>query len=86
MMNQRNVKIALTLSLIEGGAVMFAEIVSAKMIAPVFGTSLYVWTSVLTITLTGLMIGYFLGGKSNSYICAPSLSTIIQQRKAHTRI
>ena len=51
------------LSFIEGGAVMGAELVSAKMIAPYFGNSLYVWASVLGITLMSLMLGYLLGGK-----------------------
>lgn len=41
---------------------MVAELVGAKMLAPWFGTSLYVWAAVLGITLGGLMSGYFLGG------------------------
>lgn len=47
---------------IEGGAVMAVELISAKLIAPFFGTSLYVWAPVLAITLGGLATGYFLGG------------------------
>ncbi len=50
------------LSFLEGGSVMVCELVGAKMLAPVFGTSLYVWAAVLGITLGGLMSGYFLGG------------------------
>lgn len=50
------------LALIEGGAVMTCELVSAKLVAPFFGTSLVVWAAVLGITLAGLMCGYFLGG------------------------
>ncbi len=50
------------LSFLEGGSVMVAELVGAKMLAPWFGTSLYVWAAVLGITLGGLMSGYFLGG------------------------
>lgn len=53
----------LTLSFIEGGAVMGAELISAKMVAPYFGNSLYVWASVLGITLLSLMLGYLFGGK-----------------------
>ncbi len=52
----------LTLSFVEGGAVMFTELISAKLVAPYFGTSLYVWASVLGITLGSLASGYFLGG------------------------
>ena len=48
--------------LIEGGALMAVELIGAKLIAPFYGNSLYVWTAVLAITLGGLTIGYFLGG------------------------
>lgn len=50
------------LSFIEGAAVMATELLGAKMLAPYFGSSLYVWASVLAITLGGLAGGYFLGG------------------------
>lgn len=59
----KNLKLfILTISFIEGGAVMFTELVSAKLVAPYFGTSLYVWASVLGITLGSLAIGYYTGG------------------------
>lgn len=41
---------------------MAAEIGGAKLIAPYFGSSLYVWSAVMAITLGGLAGGYFLGG------------------------
>ncbi|HET6227411.1 MAG TPA: fused MFS/spermidine synthase [Bacteroidia bacterium] len=50
------------LSFIEGGSVMAAELLGAKMLAPYFGSSLYVWATVLAITLGGLAFGYFVGG------------------------
>lgn len=50
------------LAFIEGGAVMACELVGAKMIAPFFGSSLYVWAAVLGVTLFALMSGYYLGG------------------------
>lgn len=52
----------LALSFIEGGAVMAAELLGAKLLAPFFGSSLYVWSSVLAVTLVGLAGGYFTGG------------------------
>ncbi|MEO6903329.1 MAG: fused MFS/spermidine synthase [Bacteroidia bacterium] len=59
------------LSFIEGGTVMAAELLGAKMLAPYFGSSLYVWATVLAITLGGLACGYFAGGilsyKSKNY-------------------
>src|SRR6478735_749532 len=52
----------LFLSMIEGATVMVAELCGAKLLAPVFGSSLYVWASVMGITLAALAIGYFYGG------------------------
>ena len=51
------------LSFIEGACVMAAELLGAKMLAPFFGASLYVWSTVLAITLGGLASGYFAGGR-----------------------
>jgi spermidine synthase len=51
-----------TLSFIEGANVMICELAGAKMLAPYFGTSLYVWAAALAVTLGGLMLGYFSGG------------------------
>jgi predicted membrane-bound spermidine synthase len=51
------------ISFFEGASVMAAEICSAKLLAPFFGSSLYVWSSVMAITLAGLAGGYFFGGK-----------------------
>lgn len=42
---------------------MAYELISSKLIAPYFGTSLYVWTAVFIYTLGGLAVGYYLGGK-----------------------
>ena len=53
----------LSLAFIEGAAVMAVELLGAKMSAVYFGNSLYVWTSVLMVTIAGLSIGYFAGGR-----------------------
>jgi predicted membrane-bound spermidine synthase len=58
----KNKNIYFLLSFIEGASVMGAELLGAKMLAPYFGSSLYVWASVLAITLGGLAAGYFAGG------------------------
>jgi predicted membrane-bound spermidine synthase len=47
---------------LSGFVVMAVEILGARMMAPVFGQSLFIWASVIGITLGGLTIGYFLGG------------------------
>ena len=46
---------------IEGAAIMAIEILGAKLIAPFYGSSLYVWSATLAITLSALALGYFIG-------------------------
>lgn len=60
---QVNVKLLYTIAFSEGAAVMAVELLGAKMIAPFYGNSLYVWASILGLTLIGLAGGYFTGGQ-----------------------
>ena len=39
---------------------MAIELAGAKIIGTFYGTTLFVWTSVLAVTLSGLTLGYFL--------------------------
>ena len=48
---------------ITGFVLLTIEILGARMISPFFGVSLYVWASLISVTLVGLAIGYWLGGK-----------------------
>lgn len=45
-----------------GGVVLVVEILGAKMLTPWFGSSHFVWTAQITITLLALAAGYALGG------------------------
>ncbi|SOD16350.1 Spermidine synthase [Nitrosomonas ureae] len=45
-----------------GAAVMVIELLGTRLIAPFYGASLYVWTSLIAVTLIALAIGYYLGG------------------------
>ncbi|PCI95789.1 MAG: hypothetical protein COB15_11760 [Flavobacteriales bacterium] len=65
-MKHKFAKYLLLLSFIEGATVMGTELLGAKMLAPFFGSSLYVWSSVMAITLGGLAAGYFFGGRLSS--------------------
>ena len=49
-------------AVLEGATVMAVELLSARMVAPYFGSSLYVWGTVIGFTLLALAIGYFVGG------------------------
>lgn len=55
------------MSFSEGGVLLAAEILGAKMLAPYFGSSIYVWASVLSATLGGLALGYFFAGRFLSH-------------------
>ncbi|MBI4656870.1 MAG: fused MFS/spermidine synthase [Elusimicrobia bacterium] len=46
-----------------GAAIMVLEILGARIIGPYYGVDLYVWTSLITVTLISLSIGYWSGGK-----------------------
>jgi spermidine synthase len=48
---------------ITGGAIMIIEILGAKMLAPYVGTSHFVWTAQIAVTLVALAFGYYMGGK-----------------------
>ncbi len=45
-----------------GAAVMVIELLGTRLIAPFYGASLYVWTSLIAVTLIALALGYYFGG------------------------
>jgi predicted membrane-bound spermidine synthase len=59
--NGSAMRVLFLVSFLEGGALMATEIAGARLVAPFYGNSLYVWAAVLGLTLTGLAGGYFLG-------------------------
>lgn len=63
----------LYIAFFEGAAVMAIELGGAKLIAPFYGTSLFVWSAVLAVTLGGLTIGYYSGGLATKKIKAEKL-------------
>ena len=46
-----------------GAAVLIVEILGAKMLAPYLGTSHFVWTAQIAVTLLSLATGYWFGGR-----------------------
>ncbi len=46
-----------------GAIVMVMELVGSRLMAPVLGTSVFVWTSLIGIILGAMSLGYYLGGK-----------------------
>lgn len=55
----------LLIAFLEGFCVILIELASGRIVAPIFGTGLQVWSGVLGITLFGLASGYFLGSRLN---------------------
>ena len=47
---------------ITGGCIMIVEILGAKMLSPYLGTSHFVWTAQIAVTLVALACGYYAGG------------------------
>jgi spermidine synthase len=45
-----------------GAAILIVEILGAKMLAPFFGTSHFVWTAQIAVTMVSLAVGYYAGG------------------------
>ncbi len=42
---------------------MTAELAGSRLVAPYFGTSIFVWTSIIGTVLASLSVGYYFGGK-----------------------
>jgi hypothetical protein len=46
-----------------GAVVMSFEILGSRVLAPNFGSSVFVWGSLISVFLAGLSTGYYLGGR-----------------------
>lgn len=58
----RSSAMLLITALVCGATVMVVEVLGSRVIGPFFGASLYVWTSLITVTLVALATGYWGGG------------------------
>ena len=68
----------LATALICGALVMVIEVLGSRVIGPFFGVSLFVWTSLIAVTLIALALGYAVGGRfADRYPHADYLFTII---------
>ena len=55
--------VALAVAVFLSGAVLLGvEIAASRVLAPTFGSSLYVWGALIGVVLTGLALGYAIGG------------------------
>lgn len=58
---------------LSGAAVMVVEVMGTRIIGPVFGVGLFVWSALLTVTLSALAIGYYTGGRIADRFAGPHL-------------
>jgi spermidine synthase len=48
---------------LSGASMMVLELVASRVLAPVFGNTVFLWTCVIGIILAALSVGYWLGGE-----------------------
>ena len=68
----------LVTALATGAVVMAIEIVGSRLLAPVFGNSLFVWGALIGVILAAMSSGYAFGGwVSDRYPCAQVLASLL---------
>jgi spermidine synthase len=60
---KRPLNYLLLTAFVAGMSVMAIEMAVSRLLAPYFGTSLFVWTNVLGLIMVALTIGYYIGGR-----------------------
>lgn len=48
---------------LSGAAVLAVEILGTRVLGPFYGVSLFLWSALITVTLTALSVGYVIGGR-----------------------
>jgi hypothetical protein len=55
--------LVLCLAFVSGFIIMAIELLGGRILAPYFGSSIYVWGSIITVFMLSLSIGYLVGGR-----------------------
>ena len=56
--------IALGTVFLTGASVLVLEIAGSRVVAPLYGTGLYSWSALISVTLAALSLGYWAGGRT----------------------
>lgn len=67
------ITLVMVLAFIAGFIIMAIELLGGRILAPYFGSSIYVWGSIITVFMLSLSIGYLCGGKLS--LINPNLKT-----------
>jgi predicted membrane-bound spermidine synthase len=60
-----------------GAATLSLEVLASRIMTPYFGVSLYIWAGILSITLTFLAVGYYLGGRLSERLGSEGLEALL---------
>ena len=55
--------VVLLLAFTSGFIIMSVELLGGRILAPYFGSSIYVWGSIISILMVALSVGYLIGGR-----------------------
>lgn len=61
-----------------GGTILALQLIASRIMTPYFGVSLFIWTSILSITLLFLALGYAAGGRLTRVWPRPRLDLAFQ--------
>ena len=63
---------------VTGGVILIIEIGGTRLLAPFYGSTIFVWSSLITVTLGSLSLDYFIGGRiADRYPSAKVLYSIL---------
>ena len=48
---------------VSGASILSVEILGTRVLAPFYGSSIFLWSALITVTLAALSAGYALGGR-----------------------
>lgn len=68
----RRALVVYSCSIVSGFVIMGVELLAGRLLSPYFGSSIYVWGSIITVFMLALSIGYLCGGHWS--LRSPSLS------------
>ncbi|MDD4995448.1 MAG: fused MFS/spermidine synthase [Patescibacteria group bacterium] len=75
-MSKHKPKLPYVIAFITGMCIMAIELTASRLLAPYFGTSLFVWTNIIAVIMLALAIGYWFGGRISER--RPELSLLLK--------